>query len=93
MLRLIRILTLLLTLFFSGFAIASTVNVNTADAATLAESLDGVGAAKANAIVEYREQNGAFGSMDDLLKVKGIGEVILDRNKDRISFEAGSKSK
>jgi competence protein ComEA len=93
MLNLIRISTLILSLFFSGFAIASTVNVNTADATTMAENLDGVGVAKATAIVKYREKNGAFGSMDDLLKVNGIGEVILDRNKDRISFKAGSKAK
>jgi competence protein ComEA len=59
----------------------------------MAENLDGVGAAKANAIVEYREKNGVFGSLDDLLKVKGIGEVILEQNKDRISFEADLKSK
>ena len=64
-----------------------------ADAATMAENLDGIGAAKANAIVEYREQNGDFRSLADLLKVKGIGEVILERNKSRISFESDSISK
>ncbi len=89
--RLIRILTLLLSLSFSGFAIASSVNINTADAASMAENLDGIGLAKANAIVQYREQNGAFGSLEDLLKVKGIGEVILERNKDRISFKTDLK--
>ena len=93
MLPLIRILTLLSALFFSGFAIASSVNINMADAATMAENLDGIGAAKANAIVEYREQNGDFRSLADLLKVKGIGEVILERNKSRISFESDSISK
>lgn len=93
MLHSIRILTLLLTLLFSGFAFAGTVNVNTADAAVLAESLDGIGASKANAIVEYRKQNGDFASLEDLSNVKGIGEMTLERNKDKIIFKANSKGK
>ncbi len=93
MLHSIRTLTLLLTLLFSGFALAGTVNVNTADASVLAESLDGIGSTKAIAIVEYREQNGNFESLEDLLQVKGIGEMTLERNKDIISFKASSKAK
>ena len=57
-----------------AIAWAGPVNVNTADAATLASELDGIGPAKAQAIVEYRQQNGPFRSADDLLKVQGIGE-------------------
>ena len=93
MLHLIRTLTLLLTLFLSGFAIAETVNVNTANAVTLAETLDGIGESKANAIVDYREQNGDFKTLEDLLQVKGIGEMTLERNKDKISFKSDSKAK
>ncbi len=93
MLRLIRIFTLLLTLLFSGFAIASTVNINTADANSMAENLEGVGLAKANAIVEYRNENGKFSSLEDLLMVKGIGEKTLERNRDRISLEIETKAK
>lgn len=93
MLHKIRTLTLLLTLLFSGFALAGTVNVNTADAELLAETLDGIGSSKAHAIVEYREQNGDFKSLSDLLQVKGIGEMTLERNKDKISFKAVSKAK
>ena len=93
MLHSIRTLTLVLALLFSGFALAGTVNINTADATVLAESLDGIGASKANAIVEYREQNGDFESLKDLLQVKGIGEMTLERNKDKISFKADSKAK
>jgi competence protein ComEA len=93
MLHKIRTLTLLLTLLFSGFALAGTVNVNTADAELLAETLDGIGSSKAHAIVEYREQNGDFKSLNDLLQVKGIGEMTLERNKDKISFKAVSKAK
>jgi competence protein ComEA len=93
MLHSIRTLSLVLALLFSGFALAGTVNINTADATVLAESLDGIGASKANAIVEYREKNGNFESLQDLLQVKGIGEMTLERNKDKISFKADSKAK
>lgn len=51
----------------------SAVNINSADMETLARELNGVGSAKARAIVEYREANGAFASIDELLEVKGIG--------------------
>lgn len=60
------------------------VNINTADAATLAEQLDGVGAARAKAIVSYREAHGPFESADDLTEVSGIGPHVVDRNRERI---------
>ncbi len=66
---------------------AGPVNVNTADAATLAKELDGIGPAKAQAIVDYRQKNGAFKSADDLLKVEGIGERVLEMNKANIRVE------
>ena len=61
-----------------------TINLNTADEATLQRELSGVGAVKAKAIVAYREANGDFTSVDELLEVKGIGKVILERNRDKI---------
>jgi competence protein ComEA len=61
-----------------------TVNINTADAATLAAALDGVGASRAKAIVEYRDAHGPFKSVDDLAQVKGIGERVVDANRARI---------
>ena len=66
---------------------AGPVDVNSADAATLAEELDGVGPAKAQAIVDFREQYGAFKSADELLEVKGIGERVLDLNRDNIRID------
>ena len=63
---------------------AGPVNVNTADAATLAKELDGIGPAKAQAIVEYRQKNGAFRSAEDLLKVDGIGQRVLEMNRGNI---------
>ena len=62
------------------------VNLNTADAATLARELLGIGEVKAQAIVEYRAANGAFASVDDLLEVKGIGAAILEKNRDKLSI-------
>ena len=62
-----------------------TINLNTADEATLQRELSGVGAAKAKAIVAYREANGAFASADELLEVKGIGKAIFDKNRDRVA--------
>ena len=61
------------------------VNINTADASTLAQAINGVGMARAEAIVAYREQNGAFHSVDDLTKVKGIGQKIVDANRDALT--------
>ncbi|AMT90138.1 MULTISPECIES: ComEA family DNA-binding protein [Pseudomonas] len=60
------------------------VDLNGADAATLQKELAGVGEAKAKAIVAYRETNGPFASVDELLEVKGIGKAILDRNRDKL---------
>jgi competence protein ComEA len=64
---------------------SDTVNLNTADAATLQKELAGIGAAKAKAIVAFREQNGAFTSVEELLEVDGIGKALLDRNRDRLA--------
>lgn len=61
------------------------VNLNTADAATLQKELAGIGMAKAKAIVAFREENGAFTSVDELLEVQGIGKALVDRNRDRLA--------
>ena len=66
---------------------AGPVNVNSADASTLARELDGIGPAKAQAIVEYRQKNGPFRTADDLLKVQGIGQKVLDQNRANIRIE------
>jgi len=55
------------------------ININTADAATLAGSLRGVGVKKAEAIVAYRSEHGPFKSVDELVNVKGIGEKMLEQ--------------
>jgi competence protein ComEA len=73
------------------WALAGPVDLNTADAATLAKELDGIGAARAKAIVEYRERNGKFKSVDELLNVKGIGPQVLEQNKGNLQVREAGK--
>ncbi|MCI3944607.1 competence protein ComEA [Pseudomonas syringae] len=63
------------------------VNLNTADAETLQKQLAGIGKNKADAIVAYRDANGAFTSVDELIEVKGIGKALLDKNRDKLSID------
>lgn len=65
----------------------ATVNINKADAATLASALKGVGTSRAQEIVRYREAYGPFTSVDELADVKGIGKSTLDDNRTRITLE------
>jgi competence protein ComEA len=67
-----------------GGASAGPVNINTATAAEL-EALSGIGPKTAEAIVEYREANGPFGSIEDIVNVPGIGEGTFEKIKDRIT--------
>ena len=79
----------LTALLFAAPAMAGTpVNINSADATALAQALDGVGLAKAQAIVAWREANGDFDSADQLTSVKGIGQSLVDRNRESILIEA-----
>ncbi len=82
----------LAAMLLAPIAIAGPVNVNSADAKTLARELQGVGMAKAEAIVSYREKNGPFKSADDLAKVKGLGKKLIDQNKANLKFEAEKAS-
>ncbi|WP_085710794.1 MULTISPECIES: helix-hairpin-helix domain-containing protein [unclassified Pseudomonas] len=68
----------------SATSAVQKVDLNEADAATLQKELSGIGESKAKAIVTYRETNGPFASVDELLEVKGIGKAILDRNRDKL---------
>lgn len=71
-------------LVFSSLSLAAPVNVNSANAEQIAEALNGIGMARAQAIVAYRDSNGMFTSADDLVAVKGIGQATLERNRDDI---------
>ena len=77
-------------ILISTFAFAADiVNVNTADHEQL-QTLKNVGAARAAAIIAYREANGPFKSFDDLKQVKGIGDGIIAANEDMIIFQEGA---
>ncbi len=85
------ILSVLLALSFNLFA--APVNINTADAKTLASNIKGVGDKKAEAIVQYRLKHGPFKSADDLTKVKGIGPNLVEKNRDVLLVKSDKKSK
>ncbi len=70
------------------FAFAAPVDINTADAATLARSLKGVGPARAEAIVAWREANGPFKSPEDIVLVQGIGHRVLEDNREVLTVTA-----
>jgi competence protein ComEA len=72
---------------------AGPVDVNKADASTIAKELNGIGLKHAQAIVAYREKNGAFKSAEDLRKVKGIGAKTLERNRSNIRLSSTGEGK
>lgn len=76
----------------SGVAWAGPVNINTADAETLAKELDGIGAARAQAIVEFREKHGPFNSAEELMLVSGVGEKVFEANRGNILIKSAKSS-
>jgi competence protein ComEA len=87
-----RLVQALIVSLLPAIAWAGPVNVNTADAATLAQELDGIGPVKAQAIVEYRQKNGPYRTADDLLKVQGIGQRVLDQNRANIRLDKSGQA-
>lgn len=85
-------LILSFALFAPAFA-ASPVDINTADAQALADGLNGIGLSKAQAIVAYRNEHGPFRSADDLTEVKGIGQALVEKNRDTIVVGGKAKAK
>jgi len=73
-------------------AAAEQVNINTASAEEIAAMLNGVGLSKAEKIVEYREQNGPFAHIDELVNVKGIGLRTVDKNRDAILLQEDAQA-
>lgn len=74
--------------WFSGIAYAEPVNINTASAEMLADAVKGIGNKKAEAIVAYREEHGAFKTVEDLAKVKGIGLKTVEKNRDNLTVSS-----
>ena len=73
-------------LYGSTFAQEGKININTASMEELVE-LKHIGDAYAQRIIDFREKNGPFEKIEDIMKVKGIGEKIFEANKDRIIVE------
>ncbi|MBN0988166.1 MULTISPECIES: ComEA family DNA-binding protein [Amphritea] len=70
-----------------GVSAEPMLNINTATADQLAEVLQGVGPAKAKAIIDYREANGPFKTVDELANVKGIGSSTVAKNLQSIMVD------
>lgn len=66
-------------------SVAGKININSASEEKL-DSLPGIGPAYAGAIIDYRNQNGGFESVDELLNVKGIGAKTLENLRDYVSI-------
>lgn len=79
--RFLKTLAACAVLMSPAFVFAAPVDINTADAETISQELNGIGLAKAKAIVEYRKKHGPFRSVEDLSLVKGIGERTVERNR------------
>ncbi len=88
-----RCVQALIVTLMPALAWAGPVDINTADAATIAKELQGIGLSRAQAIVAYREKNGAFRSVEDLRKIKGIGAKVLERNRANIKLEGAARKK
>lgn len=79
------VVAILAAALFGGAAwAAEPVNVNTATAEEISQNLKGIGLSKAQSIVAYREANGAFTHVDELVNVKGIGLKTVDQNRGMI---------
>lgn len=82
--NLVKLFAATVLLVFSLQLAAAPVNINTADARTLAANIKGVGEKKAEAIVEYRKKHGPFKKPEDLTRIKGIGPRLIEKNRDVI---------
>ena len=86
--RTIQSMLVLLTMLVSVLSFAGPVDINSADASTLASAISGVGESRAAAIVEYRDTHGPFTSVDDLSNVKGIGMKTVDKSRNNLMVSA-----
>lgn len=87
-----RIALLIAFFFVAPFVCADhSININTADQATL-ETLTGIGPSKAQAIIDYRTQNGPFATIEDIQNVSGIGPATYANIKDHITVQGGNSA-
>ncbi len=84
---------LFLILSLLAAPVLSKININYASVEELASALKWIGEKKAQAIVDYRKENGDFCSIDDLLKVKGIGSREVENNRALLVFSFSGDKK
>ena len=81
---------LVATLSLSSFsAFSETININKANAGALQYYLVGVGESRAKGIVKYRKDHKKFKTLEDIMKVKGIGQAIFKKNLSKMSLRKG----
>jgi len=88
-----KLIAVLIVTLMPALVWAGPVDINTADAATIARELQGIGPSLAQAIVAYREKNGAFRNADELRKIKGIGVKVLEKNRAFIKVDGKLEGK
>ncbi len=82
-----------IAMFFAFVSVAfAAVNLNTATKEDL-DSVKGIGPVKAQAIIEYRQKNGHFKSVDDLKNVKGFGEKSVEKMRSELNVNGASSAK
>jgi competence protein ComEA len=79
-----KLIAILFAWCLTTLAFAAPIDINTADAKTIADSLPGIGLKKAEGVVKYRTEKGPFKSVDDLENVSGIGKKTVERIKQDI---------
>ena len=84
--KIIQSMVLLLAMMANPAVWAESLNINTADATNMAQVISGVGEKRAQAIVDYRAENGPFQSVDGLTNVKGIGTATLEKNRENLTI-------
>ncbi len=86
------ILAILLVLLMTPSLVLATVNINTASLAELDEGITGVGPAIAGKIIDYRNTNGPFKTIEEIKNVSGIGDVTFLKMKDQITVGSGTSA-
>ena len=84
--KIIQSMVLLLAMMANPAVWAESLNINTADATNMAQVISGVGEKRAQAIVDYRAENGPFKSVDGLTNVKGIGTATVEKNRENLTI-------
>lgn len=79
--------SLLVASLCAASAFAGPININKADAKSIAKNLNGIGDKRAEAIVDYRKANGPYQTLHDLQKVKGVGKSVTETNARLIQFK------